>query len=303
MTASAPSDAPFFSIVVPTYNRRELLAATLESVARQDDGDFECIVVDDGGSDDSGSLDAFRDRRFRYVWKQNEERGIARNHGTGLARGRYVYYLDSDDRLTTDHLSHARECIARWSTPAVLHSRFVHVDAHGRTLWRASYPRDLQRALLRRNLVGSYLFVRRDVAVANPFAADPRFSIAEDWFHALVLSSKFPIHVTDRATRLIVLHPGQSMRGHRATVARSAERMSAHLRAAGRFDASTIRGVEAEMQTLFALHAALEGELTEAVAAEMRALSLRPSVLVDWRTAAIVKHCALAVARRLGAAG
>jgi glycosyltransferase involved in cell wall biosynthesis len=88
------------SIVIPTYNRRELICATVDSVLAQSYREVEVIVVDDGSTDGSGEL--LRERyagepRVRYVYQGNAERAAARNRGIREARGEFIAFLDSDD--------------------------------------------------------------------------------------------------------------------------------------------------------------------------------------------------------------
>jgi glycosyltransferase involved in cell wall biosynthesis len=99
--------SPFFSIVIPTYNRADLIAATLRSVHTQEFIDFEVLIIDDGSKDNTAEVvqSFIADARFQYLPKPNEERGVARNYGLARARGEYVLFLDSDDRLHSNHLS------------------------------------------------------------------------------------------------------------------------------------------------------------------------------------------------------
>ena len=87
-----------FSVVIPTYNRAELLRRACDSVLTQRWRDLELIVVDDGSIDDTAAVvDALADERVRY--SRCEHRGVSatRNEGARLARGRYLLFLDSDD--------------------------------------------------------------------------------------------------------------------------------------------------------------------------------------------------------------
>lgn len=94
---------PLFSIIVPTYDRRRLLAEALDSVARQTVMDFECIVVDDASPDPAETPN---DPRFRVLrLPDNSGAAAARNAGLATATGRYVTFLDDDDSLTPDRLS------------------------------------------------------------------------------------------------------------------------------------------------------------------------------------------------------
>jgi len=85
-------------VIIPTYNRRDLLPRALDSVLAQTVPVDEIIVIDDGSTD--GTDDMLRARygdRVRYVWQPNAGVSAARNHGLRLAQGRYLALLDSDD--------------------------------------------------------------------------------------------------------------------------------------------------------------------------------------------------------------
>ncbi|MCP3144177.1 glycosyltransferase family 2 protein [Pyxidicoccus xibeiensis] len=88
---------PFFSIVIPTYNRARLLEQTLASVFAQEEPDYEVLVVDDGSSDDTLETLARHGERVRVFQQRNAGPGAARNLGIQEARGEYVAFLDSDD--------------------------------------------------------------------------------------------------------------------------------------------------------------------------------------------------------------
>jgi hypothetical protein len=106
----APPPDPLVSFIVPTHDRPLLLARALESIAAQGVADCEAIVVNDAGADPSGALESFRHTlggggRVTLV-HHDRNRGLAaaRNTGLRLARGRYVGFLDDDDRLLPHHL-------------------------------------------------------------------------------------------------------------------------------------------------------------------------------------------------------
>ena len=97
---------PVFSVIIPVYNRAELLKRTISSVLRQEFADFEVLVIDDGSSDDIRSVvDGLSDGRLRYHRQANRGASAARNAGIDLARGDYVAFLDSDDVYLPHHLA------------------------------------------------------------------------------------------------------------------------------------------------------------------------------------------------------
>jgi glycosyltransferase involved in cell wall biosynthesis len=90
----------FFSVIIPTYNRANLLSTAIDSVLNQTFNDFELIVVDDGSIDGTKELlkeYQEKDSRVRYIYQENAERSAARNSGIKNAKGTYICFLDSDD--------------------------------------------------------------------------------------------------------------------------------------------------------------------------------------------------------------
>ncbi len=99
------------SIIIPCFNRQDLLGATLDSVRAQTFGDWEAIIVDDHSQDNSVQVAqsyAQSDGRIRVVSRQGQRKGgnVCRNEGLALARGDYVIFLDSDDLLSEECLEH-----------------------------------------------------------------------------------------------------------------------------------------------------------------------------------------------------
>ena len=90
------------SVIIPVYNVEKYLQQCIDSVRNQTYSDLEIIVVDDGSTDNSGCICdryATTDERIIVIHKENGGLSEARNTGLSIARGEYVYYLDSDDYL------------------------------------------------------------------------------------------------------------------------------------------------------------------------------------------------------------
>ena len=97
------------SIIIPVYNSEKYLQDCLDSVLSQTFTDFEVLLVDDGSKDGSGAIcDAYaaKDSRIRVLHKENGGVSSARNHGIDNARGEYIVFADSDDRMTDVYLEH-----------------------------------------------------------------------------------------------------------------------------------------------------------------------------------------------------
>lgn len=99
---------PLVSIVIPSFNRPELLRRALESLAAQLYHPLEAVVVNDAGCAVEPVVDEFRDRLSLQLIEHDRNRYLAaaRNSGIKAARGEYIGYLDDDDRLYPHHIGH-----------------------------------------------------------------------------------------------------------------------------------------------------------------------------------------------------
>jgi glycosyltransferase involved in cell wall biosynthesis len=96
---------PWFSVILPTYNRADWLGQAIQSVLNQSFGDYELIIVDDGSTDNTKEVvKAIIDPRIKYYYQENKERSAARNAGIIQATGEYICFLDSDDIYLPWHL-------------------------------------------------------------------------------------------------------------------------------------------------------------------------------------------------------
>ncbi|MCA8986328.1 MAG: glycosyltransferase family 2 protein [Planctomycetaceae bacterium] len=114
------ADAPFFTVIIPTYNRENTIGETLDSVAGQTFRDFETIVVDDGSSD--GTVE-FIQKEFPWVQvvkQENAGPGVARNRGAEIARGEYLAFLDSDDLWFPWTLQNCHRALCDLNKPSYL---------------------------------------------------------------------------------------------------------------------------------------------------------------------------------------
>lgn len=110
--------SPYFSIVLPTYNRETFLSKAIESVINQSFTDWELLIVDDGSTDNtSGLVATYKDARIRYIYQENQERSVARNNGIANALGTYICFLDSDDYYLESHLEQLFKEIQKLQEP------------------------------------------------------------------------------------------------------------------------------------------------------------------------------------------
>jgi len=97
------------SIIVPVYNVRPYLEQCVHSIIAQTYQEWECILVDDGSTDGSGELCdelAVGDERLRVIHQKNQGVSAARNCGIDESKGEYICFIDSDDWVGVDYITH-----------------------------------------------------------------------------------------------------------------------------------------------------------------------------------------------------
>jgi len=115
---------PFFTVILCTYQRADLIERALLSLLAQTEEDWEAVIVDDGSTDGTEHIIqryGQADPRFRYVSKDHDGSARARNRGIDEARGLFVTFLDSDDAYKPDHLSTRRGMLLAYPTVQFLH--------------------------------------------------------------------------------------------------------------------------------------------------------------------------------------
>ncbi len=122
------------SVIIPTYNRSEMLASSLDSVAAQTFEDYEIIVVDDGSEDDTRQKVAARHERIRYLWQPNQGVAEARNHALREVHSEFVAFLDSDDLWVPTFLERTVGRLREHPDEALVFTDFVSTDPRGKPL-------------------------------------------------------------------------------------------------------------------------------------------------------------------------
>lgn len=204
-----------FSIVVPTFNRARIISNTIDSLARINFESFEIIVVDDGSSDDTAKIvSELKIERLNYYRIDNRERGAARNYGAIRSKGKYINFFDSDDLALPNHLSVASATIDDLGSPPWFHLAYSIADEKGRPIktCRITDIGPHNRYLAKGNVLGTNsVFLRRDVALCNPFFEDPLMAASEDYELWLRLASQYPLYGSTEVTSLLVQHSGRSV--------------------------------------------------------------------------------------------
>ncbi|MCA9421781.1 MAG: glycosyltransferase [Nitrospira sp.] len=144
---------PLVSVILPTFNRRDTLKMALESIIQQTFTDYEVIVVNDAGMNVDDIVTSFNARNNVTSIRHGRNRGLAaaRNSGLGVARGKYIAYLDDDDRYACNHLETLVTFLER--NPC----QVAYSDA-----WRVSQRKEHDK----------YIEIQRDVPYSQDFNPD-----------------------------------------------------------------------------------------------------------------------------------
>ncbi|WP_248723591.1 glycosyltransferase family 2 protein [Seonamhaeicola sp. ML3] len=111
---------PFFSIIIPLFNKEKYIGSSLNSALSQTFQDFEVIIVDDGSTDNSLKIvKDIKDERIEIIKQKNKGAASARNLGIANSRGKYIALLDADDIWSEIHLNELHKQIKLHSSAAL----------------------------------------------------------------------------------------------------------------------------------------------------------------------------------------
>lgn len=206
------------SVVIPTYNRANLITDALDSIVAQTYRPIEIVVADDGSKDDTASvIERWRERpknqtvALRYVVQENRGQNPARNFGILNATGEYVTFLDSDDCYLPEKI--AKE-MARMDDPEVgaVYCGIVNVDiATGeREVVRHAYPEGrLFRRLLVKDITNpTSTYLVRKAVLDHVGIYDEAMSGRTDWEMTLRMARHYKIAAVPEPLVEFRAHPG-----------------------------------------------------------------------------------------------
>jgi len=193
--------APAVSVVIICYNHGRFLGEAIESVLAQSFRDREIVVVDDGSADETPAV-AARYPSVRYLRQANQGMAAARNAGFEASRGRYVSFLDADDRLLPNALLEGAACLDRHPDCAFVSGHYRRIAFDGSEIPTVLHPcvvNDHYRAFLAENYVGMHATVlfRRE-AIESVSGFDAKLKACDDYDIYLRISRLMPVFCHDR---------------------------------------------------------------------------------------------------------
>ncbi|MFL5729131.1 MAG: glycosyltransferase family 2 protein, partial [Cytophagaceae bacterium] len=209
----------------PTYNRAKYINEAIDSVLCQTFINFEILIVDDGSTDDTGLRirKAYAtDQRVRYYYKENEERGAARNFGLAKSSGAYAVFFDSDDWMKQDYLQDLYNLITTVQPqPHMLAVKYLFRNEKGKE-WSSTmekvqggwYGID---AFLNGNMLACNYCVRIHDSI-KPFPPERDLASMEDWLFLLENLQDRRIYIGESIGVIMREHSGRSVMNNQKVI-------------------------------------------------------------------------------------
>ncbi|MBL4899048.1 MAG: glycosyltransferase family 2 protein [Colwellia sp.] len=210
LTNSLP---PKVSVIIPTYNRNELVLDAIDSVLEQTFQNFEIIIVDDGSTDDTKThIDKYqkKDTRIKYIFQENQGVSIARNTGIDAAQGQYIAFLDSDDRFLIDKLERQVLILDKHLDVGLIYGKILVENTITKKLgsWGHAFAGSLEKTEMHQKIYKRHLFfyigttlIRKEIIGNIKF--DSRMKTGEDFLFYLLLSKQTKFYGIDEAVSLV----------------------------------------------------------------------------------------------------
>ena len=139
------------SIIIPTYNRGDIIIKSINSVLEQTYNNLEVLIIDDYSTDNTETLiSTINDKRIKYI-KLNEKKGasFARNIGIKYATGKYISFQDSDDIYHKDKIEKQYKNLIKKNSDL----DFCRVCLHFNSSFKTIFPREHQEKNIRRRKI------------------------------------------------------------------------------------------------------------------------------------------------------
>lgn len=196
------------SIIIPTYNRRNVIKNTIQSVLNQTYPEFELLIIDDGSTDDTESLvNQLDDSRIRYI-KLPENKGVAAARNVGISEANYDYiaFQDSDDLWKETKLEKQMKVITQNTEIGLIYCPYECRKADGQllTVPDDSIPLqekqgDIYRYMLRRNTIGTPTALLRKEYLIKAGGFREGLTCLEDWELFLRITQRYPVAFLEEA--------------------------------------------------------------------------------------------------------
>ena len=205
------STEPLVTVIIPTFNRADMLKSAIDSVRRQNFSDWELIVVDDGSTDHTREVVAQFQDSIRYIYQKNQGPAAARNTGIRHARGRFIAFLDSDDQWLENKLAEQIKVLSAQPEMKICHTDEIWIRNGVRVNQKKIHQKYggwiYQRCLPLCIISPSAVVIHRDV-FEKVGLFDETMTVCEDYDLWLRVCHQFPVAFIEKP--LIVKYGGHA---------------------------------------------------------------------------------------------
>ncbi len=208
---------PLVSVIIPTYNRADLVVQAVQSALNQTYTNVEIIVVDDGSTDNTRELLNQYEAEIKYIYQERTERSKARNEGFRYSKGDYVAFLDSDDLWLPAKIEKQVQVLENRHDVGVVYTGVQFIDRNGNPYnqemrWDTPKRQVLYEDLMTNNIVTgttSSVMIRR-ISLEKVGLFDETMNTCEDLDLYRRLARDCNFHKIDLPLVKFRIHPGNT---------------------------------------------------------------------------------------------
>lgn len=201
-----------FSIILPTYNRADMVVSAIESILIQSYKNWELIIIDDGSKDNTkAAINRFSNNdNIKYIYQDNLGRSTARNNGIEQANGDWICFIDSDDYFHENHLLWLKELIIANKLKKGLYFSGLSYDNYkdSKQFYNLSAKNEFEFILLNMICTGRACISKEGI---KEFLFDEKLSVGEDIELWLRMATKYPIYHHSKRSYIQKNHPNRSI--------------------------------------------------------------------------------------------
>ena len=233
---------PLVTVIIPAYNYARFIPQALSSVVSQTYTHWECLVIDDGSTDNTSMLvEQFvsKDSRIHYVKQENAGPSAARNNGLKKSNGKYIQFLDADDLIAPDKLSRHVHFLDNHPEVDIVYGsmRYFRDSAQNELLYSMNQPdgpwmpevsgtgEAVLLPLLFGNIMVSNSPLIRKSVIEDVGLFDETLEALEDWHYWLrcaTYNKHFAFDASENTLALVRLHDGSTSQSGRRRIGASA---------------------------------------------------------------------------------
>jgi len=194
---------PKVSVCIPTYNRKDYLKETIDSILAQTYKNYEIVIVDDGSTDGTEEMIKNLDYPVTYHWQHNSGDAAARNKLLELAKGDYISFIDSDDLLMPDAIEKMIHAIQAETEDVIVYGSYFRIDQNGNVYGKCKrklYSGNITRYLFETIFVHACGSMFPKKILKDPVVFDTSLKVCSDYDLWLCLSLDYRFIALDYPT-------------------------------------------------------------------------------------------------------